>query len=128
MIWAVLLAARAARAGRRTECSRLRGPACARGREELPRGGEELPTSKVRGSSLECQAATAQERPRGATPHPRLGAMARRRYPHLKPGAGAGRSHPLPRPGPAARRSNTGSVAQEGLEELSHTEGQEQRR
>ena len=34
---------------------------------------EELPTSEVRGSGLECQAAMAQERPRGATPRPRSG-------------------------------------------------------
>ena len=32
------------------------------------------PTSEVRGSGLECQAATAQEWPRGAAPHPRSGA------------------------------------------------------
>ena len=37
------------------------------------RGQEELPTSEVRGSGRECQAATVQEQPRGATPHPRSG-------------------------------------------------------
>ena len=38
------------------------------------------PTSKVRGSSLECQAVTAQELPRGATLCPRSG-EAGRSYP-----------------------------------------------
>ena len=41
------------------------------------------------------------------------------------------RSHPRLRPGPAAGRSNPGAVAaeaQEGLEELSHVEGQEPQR
>ena len=42
------------------------------------------PTSEVRGSGQECQAATAQERPRGATPHPRSGAAAGRSYPTFK--------------------------------------------
>ena len=37
--------------------------------------------SEVRGSGLECQAATVQEQPRGATPHPRSGAMAERSHP-----------------------------------------------
>ena len=36
------------------------------------------PRSEVRGSGLECQAATAQERPRGATPCPRSVAAGRR--------------------------------------------------
>ena len=36
------------------------------------------PTSQVRGSSLECQAPTALERPRGATPRPRSVAAGRR--------------------------------------------------
>ena len=39
------------------------------------------PASKVRGGGQECQAATAQEQPRGATPH-------------LRPRAAAGRSNP----------------------------------
>ena len=42
------------------------------------------PTSEVRGSSLECQAALAQEQPRGATLHPRSGAVARRSHPTSK--------------------------------------------
>ena len=36
--------------------------------------------SEVRGSGLECQAATAQERPRGSTLCPRSGAEAERSY------------------------------------------------
>ena len=39
------------------------------------------PTPKVRGSGQECQAVTAQEQPRGATPRPRPGAAAGRSYP-----------------------------------------------
>ena len=38
-------------------------------------------TSEVRGSGLECQAAMAQEWPRGATLHPRSVATAGRRHP-----------------------------------------------
>ena len=37
--------------------------------------------TEVRGSSLKCEAATVQERPRGATLHSRSGAAARRRHP-----------------------------------------------
>ena len=39
------------------------------------------PTSEVRGSGPECQAVTAQERLRGATPRPRSGAVDERSYP-----------------------------------------------
>ena len=117
------------------------------------------PTSEVRGSSRECQTATTQERPRGATPrprsggqprgdtqHPRSGAATRGVTPRQRPGAAGGRSYPMPRrprPGAAAGRSNPtpearGGVredqphalavrAPEGLEELSHVEGQEGR-
>ena len=68
------------------------------------------PTSEVRASGRECQAAMAQERPRGATPHPRSGAVAERRDPvnevrggglpggttlHLRPGAAAWRTNPM---------------------------------
>ena len=59
--------------------------------------------SEVRGSSRECQAATAQERPRGATQRRRPGALARRS--HIQGAVAVG--------------------VQEGLEELSHIEGQE---
>ena len=103
---------------RRTKCSR----------EELPHvegQGQKLggpharraaakrsyPTSKVRGSGLECEAATAQEQPRGATPRPRAGTKARgggwEEQPHVQ--------------------GVVAAQAQEGLEELSHLEGQKQR-
>ena len=90
---------------------------------------------------------------RGATQYPRSGAAARRSYPtplSLRPGAAARRSYSrphLPKPGAAGRRSNPtpkargsgqedqpnihGAVAgraQEGLEEISHIEGQEGQR
>ena len=39
------------------------------------------PTSEVRGSGLECQAAMAQEQPKGATLHPSSGVAAGRRHP-----------------------------------------------
>ena len=45
------------------------------------------PTSKVRGSSLECQAALAQEWPRGATLHPRS-VVAGRSYPESEASGG----------------------------------------
>ena len=93
------------------------------------------PTSEVRGSGRECQAVTAQERPRGATLRPRSVA-ARRSYPMSKVRGGwekpprtrgqgrqlGGATH--------ARGQARGVVAaqsQEGLEELSHVEGQERR-
>ena len=79
--------------------------------------------SEVRGRSRECQAATAQERPRGATPRPR---------PETAPrGAVAERSHPTPEARGGGREDQPhiqGAVAawvQEGLEEPSHVEGQE---
>ena len=76
------------------------------------------PKSEVRGSSQECQAATAQEQQRGAIPRPR-------------PGAADGRSHPTPEARGGGREEQPhiqGAVAawaQEGLEELSHVEDQE---
>ena len=63
------------------------------------------PTSEVRGSGLECQAATAQEWQRGATLRPRT-AVAGRRHPVSEVRGGDPRSHPSPRPGAAAGRSN----------------------
>ena len=41
-------------------------------------------TSKARGSDRECQAVKVQERPRGATTHPRSRAAAERSYPTSK--------------------------------------------
>ena len=60
------------------------------------------PASEVRGGGRECQAATAQERLRGATPRPRSGAVKRAVAPHPRSGAVARRSYPMPpswRPG-----------------------------
>ena len=57
--------AQAAATGRRTKHRRLQ-PAGA-----LSAAERSYPTSEVRGRSQECQAATAQERPRGATIRPR---------------------------------------------------------
>ena len=53
------------------------------------------PTSEVRGSSLECQAATAQEWPRGATLRLRSEAAGRSLL-APRPGAVTLRSHPEP--------------------------------
>ena len=86
------------------------------------------PTSEVRCSGRECQAVTAQERPRGATLHPRSGR-----------GGGGGSREELPHaPMPKARgrgqedqphiQGAVAAWAQEGLEELSHVEGQEGQR
>ena len=61
---------------------------------------------------------TAQERPRGATLHPRSGGVAERSYPASKV-RGGGREEQAHVQGAVAAH------AQEGLEELSHTEGQE---
>ena len=55
---------------------------------------ESYPTSKVRDSGPECQAAMVQEWLGGATPHPRSGA-ARRRNPAPEVRAVAGRSYPM---------------------------------
>ena len=72
----------------------------------------------------------AQERPEGATPRPRSGAAERS---HLAPEARGGDPEEPPqargqglRPG-GATRGAVAEQAQEGLEELSHVEGQEQR-
>ena len=95
--------------------------------------------SEVRGSSLDCRAATAQGWPRGAALHPRSGAAAERSYPvseasgsreetpcvrdqgrpgeatlRPRPGVVTLRSHPRPRPGPVAGRSNPRSGGRAG--------------
>ena len=70
----------------------------------------------VRGSGRECQAATAQERSRGATPEVRGGAG--RSYPTLQARGGGQEDQPHVQGAMAVR-------VQEGLEELSHIEGQE---
>ena len=79
------------------------------------------PTSEVRGSGLECQAVTAQEQPRGATPHPRSGATAGRRYPASEARGGGQEDQPHV-------QGVVAVPAQEGLEEPSHIEGQEGQR
>ena len=67
------------------------------------------PTSEVRGSGQECQAATAQEWLRGATPRPRSGAAAGRSYPMSEVRGGSREEQPHLQGAVAAR-------AQEGLE------------
>ena len=84
------------------------------------RSWEELPHVRGRGSGWECQAAMVQEQPKGATPRPRPGAVARRSYPTSKVRGGGREEKPHVQGAVAAR-------AQEGLEELSHVEGQEGR-
>ena len=90
----------------------------------------------VRGSGRECQTATAQELPRGATPRLRPEGAAERSYPASEV-RGGGREELPHTPKPEARGSGQedqshvqGAMAawvQEGLEELSHVEGQEGR-
>ena len=53
------------------------------------------PTSEVRASGLECQAAMAQEQPRAATLPPRSGVVAGRRH-HVSEVRGSGQEE-LPR-------------------------------
>ena len=112
------------------------------------------PTSEVRDSGPECQAAMAQERPGGATPRwgqwqpggdtprPRSGRRPGGATQHPRPVA-ASRRHPMsevrasdpkePPRAPGQGRWQGGATwgvvaeqAQEGLEELSNIEGQEQ--
>ena len=73
-------------------------------------------------------------RPRGATPRPRSGVAAGRSYPtppSPRPGAMAGRSSSMPETRGGSRddqphlQGALAARAQEGLEELSHVEGQE---
>ena len=76
----------------------------------------------------------AQERRRGATPRPRLGEVAKRSYPTSEVRGGDREEIPHA-PKPEARGGSwedqphvqgaMASWAQEGLEELSHIEGQE---
>ena len=78
------------------------------------------PASEVRGGGRECQAATVQERPRGATLCPRSGVAAKRSYPTSEARGGSQDELPHSQGAVAAR-------VQEGLEELSHVEGQKGR-
>ena len=102
------------------------------------------PTTEVRGSGLECQAATAQGRPRGATLRPRSGVAAGRRHPesevrgdgreelpcfggqgqqpkgatpHLRPGAVPERSHPTSEARAATKSSNLTPKAKDSSRE-----------
>ena len=77
--------------------------------------------SEVRGSSQECQAATAEEQLRGATPLPRSGSVNGRSYP--RPEARGGGQEELP-----YVQGAVAAWAQEGLEELFHVQDQEGRR
>ena len=62
------------------------------------------PTSEVRGNGQEYQTATAQEQPRGVTPHLRSGWAAERRYPASEVRGGDERSYPTSEVGGAAKR------------------------
>ena len=79
------------------------------------------PAPKVRGSGRECQAVTAQEWPRGATPSPRAGATAKKSHPTSE-ARGGGQEEQTHVQGVVA------ALSQEGLKKLSHVEGQEGRR
>ena len=89
--------------------------------------------SEVRGSGRECQAVTAQEWPRGATPCPKLAAATRGVTWRPRSGAVAGRSYPIAQArggGWEEQPHAQGAVAaraQEGLGEVSHIDGQEGR-
>ena len=86
--------------------------------------------SEVRGSSREYQTATAQEQLRGATLRLRSGGAAKRTYPTSEVRGGDERSYPTSgaRGGGWEEQPHALAVwAQEGLEELSHVEGQEGR-
>ena len=87
------------------------------------------PASKVRGSSRECQDATALEQPYVRGQGQRLEGAT----PCLRPGREVGRTNPMPEArggGQEEQPHIQGAVAaqvQKGLEELSNVEGQERR-
>ena len=58
--------------------------AASRRTKRRQRAAESYPSSEVRGSCLECQAATEGEGPRGATLCPRSGVVAERSHPMSK--------------------------------------------
>ena len=90
--------------------------------------------SEVRGSDRECQAAMAQEQQREATLCPSSGAMVWRSYPAYEARDCGPEEPPHVRgqgrwPGRSTHvQGAVAALAQEGLEELSHVEGQEGRR
>ena len=100
----------------------------------LSAGERSYPISEVRGSDRECQAAMAQERQRGATLCPRSGAKVWRSYPAYEARDHRREEQPCvrgqgQRPGTSTHAQGVvAALAQEGLEELSHTEGQEGQR
>ena len=78
------------------------------------------PTSEVRGSGRECQAATVQKWRRGATPRRRSGAKAKRSYPMQEARGGSREEQPTSK--------ERWLPVQEGLEELFHVQGQKGQR
>ena len=95
--------------------------------------GWSYPTSEVTGSGRECQAATAQEWPRRATPHPRSEATVRRSHTAYE-ARDSGREEPPHAQGQGRLPGRStyiqgamAALAQEGVEELFHVEGQEWR-
>ena len=92
-----------------------------------PRGVTPRPRSGAAARVQDCEGAGTA---RGATPCPRSGGVAERRYPtplSPRPGVVARRSNPMPKARGGGRGFNPTSKAawaQEGLEELSHVEGQ----
>ena len=86
--------------------------------------GEELPKSEVRGGGRE-------ELPHTPTPESRGSRWEELPTPHRRPGAAAGSSNPTPKARGRGREDQphvqeaVATGAQEGLEELSHIEGQE---
>ena len=75
---------------------------------------------EVRGGGREGHVVTAQERPRGATPHLRSGAVAERSNPMSKEQWLRGCRR-------AKRSYSTFKVRRGGSEEIPHVQGQEQR-
>ena len=75
---------------------------------------------KVRGSDQECQSATAQEQPKGATPRPRSGAAAKRSNPMSKERRLRGHRR-------AERSYSTFKVRRGGSEVIPLVQGKEQR-
>ena len=78
-------------------------------------------------------AATVKERPRGATPRPRSGAMAERSHPVSEARAVTGRSNPMPKKWHlhghrmAKRSYTTFKIRRGGCEEITLLQGKEQR-
>ena len=76
------------------------------------------PLPKVKGGDQECQAASAQEQSRGATPRPRAGAAAETTYCTPKVRGGGREEQPHV-------QEVVAEQAQEGPEELLHVQGQQ---